>query len=187
MYTDDGLRIEAPWCYLGLSAIRRPLLVGGRPVRCADLGQAAAFDLDGVPAPDDGLSATTVHGAPEPDEWPAALFVYGTLQPGQPAWPLLAGHTVGRPRPATVAGRVCDTGRGYPALLPDSANRGPGWLVTLRQAPVLLGRLDRYEGDEYRRIRVAAVIDDGMRTACWTYVWTADDGGLTPVNGVWTA
>jgi gamma-glutamylcyclotransferase (GGCT)/AIG2-like uncharacterized protein YtfP len=187
VYTDDSLRIEAPWCYLGLSAIRRPLLVGGRPVRCADLGQAAAFDLDGEPAPDDGLSATTVHGAPDPDEWPAALFVYGTLQPGQPAWPLLAGHTVGRPRRATVAGRVCETGRGYPALLPDSVNRAPGWLVTLRQTPVLLGRLDRYEGDEYRRIRVAAVIDDGTRTACWTYVWTADEGGLSPVDGVWTA
>ena len=41
--------------------------------------------------------------------------------------------------------------------------------------------------DEYRRIRVAAVIDDGMQTACWTYVWTADEGGLTPVDGVWTA
>src|SRR6476620_8109700 len=43
--TDDGLRIEAPWCYLGRSAIRRPLLVGGRPVRCADLAQAAALIL----------------------------------------------------------------------------------------------------------------------------------------------
>ena len=117
-HTDDGLRIEAPWCYLGLSAIRRPLLVGGRPVRCADLGQAAAFDLDGEPAPDDGLSATTVHGAPDPDEWPAALFVYGTLQPGQPAWPLLAGHTVGRPRRATVAGAVR-----HRARLPGAASR----------------------------------------------------------------
>src|SRR3954453_17907956 len=35
VHTDDGLRIEVPWCYLGLSAIRRPLLVDGSPVRCA--------------------------------------------------------------------------------------------------------------------------------------------------------
>ena len=44
VYTDDGLRIEAPWCYLGLSAIRRPLLVDGHPVRCADArpGRGAA-------------------------------------------------------------------------------------------------------------------------------------------------
>ena len=123
--TDDGLRIEAPWCYLGLSAIRRPLLVDGRPVRCADLGQAAALALDGVPGPDDGLSATTVLGAPDPDDWPAAVFVYGTLQPGHPAWPLVAGYAVGDPRRATVAGRVCDTGLGYPALLPDGSARRP--------------------------------------------------------------
>jgi gamma-glutamylcyclotransferase (GGCT)/AIG2-like uncharacterized protein YtfP len=187
VHTDDGLRIDAPWCYLGLSAIRRPLLVEGRPVRCADLGQAAALVLDGEPGPDDGLSATTVHGAPDPDEWPAALFVYGTLQPGQAAWPLLAGHTVGHPRRATVAGLVCDTGRGYPALLSDHANRAPGWLITLRESAVLLGRLDRYEGDEYRRCRVVAATDGDARTACWTYVWTADTADLAPVNGVWTA
>jgi gamma-glutamylcyclotransferase (GGCT)/AIG2-like uncharacterized protein YtfP len=187
VHTDDGLRVEAPWCYLGLSAIRRPMLVDGRPVRCADLGQAAALHLDGVPAPDDGLSATTVHGAPDPDDWPDALFVYGTLQPGQPAWPLLAGHTVGRPRRATVAGRVCDTGRGYPALLPDPAHVAQGWLVTLRETPVLLARLDRYESVEYRRIRVAATTADGARIACWTYLWTAETSTLTPVHGAWTA
>jgi len=187
VHTTDGLRIEAPWCYLGLSAIRRPLLVDGRPVRCTDLGQAAALHLDGVPAPDDGLSATTVHGAPDPDDWPDALFVYGTLQPGQPAWPLLAGHTVGRPRRAAVAGRVCDTGRGYPALLTDYANVAQGWLVTLRETDVLLNRLDRYEGVEYRRIRVAATTGDGARIACWTYAWTAETSMLTPVHGVWTA
>jgi len=185
--TDDGLRIDAPWCYLGLSAIRRPLLVDGRPVRCADLDQAAALVLDGEPAPDDGLSATTVHGVPDPDDWPAALFVYGTLQPGQAAWPLLAGHAVGRPRRATVAGRVWDTGLGYPALLPDHENVAPGWLITVREPAVLLGRLDRYEGDEYRRIRMAAATDGDAATTCWTYVWTADATALTPVNGVWTA
>jgi gamma-glutamylcyclotransferase (GGCT)/AIG2-like uncharacterized protein YtfP len=188
VHTDDGLRIEAPWCYLGLSAIRRPLLVDGRPVRCADLGQAAAFDLDGVPAPDDGLSATTVHGVPDPDEWPAALFVYGTLQPGEPAWPLLAGHTVGRPRRATVTGRVCDTGFGYPALLPDGSARAPGWAVRVRDPAGLLRRLDAYEGSEYRRIRVAARKDDGLDgTACWTYAWASGEDGLTTLPRGWPA
>jgi gamma-glutamylcyclotransferase (GGCT)/AIG2-like uncharacterized protein YtfP len=185
--TDDGLRIEAPWCYLGLSAIRRPLLVDGRPVRCADVGQAAALQLDGDPAPDDGLAAATVSGPPDPDDWPAALFVYGTLQPGQPAWPLLAGHTAGRPLRATVAGRVCDTGQGYPALLPDPAHSARGWLVTLRDTATLLARLDRYEGAEYRRVRVAATTAADAGTACWTYVWTAATSGLTPVDGAWTA
>ena len=146
VHTDDGLRIEAPWCYLGRSAIRRPLLVGGRPVRCADLAQAAALTLDGVAAPDDGLAAVTVEGAPHPDEWPAALFVYGTLQPGQPAWPLLSGHAVGRPRAATVAGEVRDTGRGYPALLPGGPAGAPGQVITVRDPVALLRRLDATRG-----------------------------------------
>jgi gamma-glutamylcyclotransferase (GGCT)/AIG2-like uncharacterized protein YtfP len=187
VHTDDGLRIEAPWCYLGLSAIRRPLLVDGYPVRCADLGQAAAFDLDGVPAPDDGLSATTAHGVPDPDEWPAALFVYGTLQPGEPAWPLVAGHAAGRPRRATTSGRVCDTGRGYPALLPDGSAHAPGWAVPVRAPAVLLRRLDAYEGPEYQRIRVAADDGTGERIACWTYTWAAAEAGLTPLPQGWPA
>jgi gamma-glutamylcyclotransferase (GGCT)/AIG2-like uncharacterized protein YtfP len=182
VHTDDGLRIEAPWCYLGRSAIRRPLLVGGRPVRCADLAQAAALALDGVPALDDGLAATTVEGAPHPDEWPAALFVYGTLQPGQPAWPLLSGHAVGRPRAATVAGEVRDTGRGYPALLPGGPGGAPGQVITVRDPVALLRRLDHYEGNEYRRIRVAATTHGNPQvTACWTYAWAGDEAVLRPL------
>jgi gamma-glutamylcyclotransferase (GGCT)/AIG2-like uncharacterized protein YtfP len=180
------MRVEAPWCYLGLSAIRRPLLVDGRPVRCADLGQADAFELRGDPAPDDGLAAVTVDGPPAPDDWPAAVFVYGTLQPGEPAWPLVAGHAAGRPRRATVAGRVCDTGRGYPALVPDGAATAPGWLVPVRDPAALLARLDGYEGPEYRRIRVSAREDDGADgTVCWTYAWAAGEGGLTPLPRGW--
>ena len=178
----DGVRVDAPWCYLGLSAIRRPLLVDGRPVRCADLGQDAALHLDGEPAPGDGLAATTVTGPPHPDEWPAAVFVYGTLQPGEPAWPLLADHATGRPRRATVPGRVCDTGRGYPALLPDGQARAPGWVVDVRDPVATLRRLDRYEGDEYRRVRVAATPDgDRQARACWTYRWAAGVAGLRPL------
>jgi len=182
----DGMRVEAPWCYLGLSAVRRPLLVDGRPVRCADLGQAVAICLRGVPAPDDGLVATTEDGAPNPDDWPAAVFVYGTLQPGEPAWPLIAGHAAGRPRRATVPGRVWDTGRGYPALLPDGSATAPGWLVPVRDPAELLTRLDSYEGPEYRRIRVAAGEENGAGgTACWTYAWAAGEGELLPLPGGW--
>ena len=181
VFTGDGMRVDVPWCYLGLSAIRRPLLVDGRPVRCADLDQAAALDLAGAPAPDDELAATTVDGAPNPDEWPAALFVYGTLRPGQRAWRSLAGHAVDTPRRSTVAGRVCDTGRGYPALLYDRTNRASGWRVTVRDPAALLPDLDRYEGPEYRRVRIA----DGDGTACWTYVWAAGERGLTPLPRGW--
>jgi len=43
------------------------------------------------------------------------LFVYGTLAPGSEAWPVLEPWTVGVPRLDAVAGRLYDTGRGYPA------------------------------------------------------------------------
>jgi gamma-glutamylcyclotransferase (GGCT)/AIG2-like uncharacterized protein YtfP len=179
--TDDGARVEAPWCYLGLSAIRRPLLVDGRPVRCADAPQAEALTLVGEPAPDDGLAAVTVVGAPHPDEWPAAVFVYGTLQPGEPAWPLVADHVAAPPRRATISGRLCDTGQGYPALLPDGTATAPGWIVPVRDPAMLLARLDGYEGAEYRRVRVAA---DGVKP-CWAYVWAAAETALTPLPAGW--
>ena len=182
---DDGTRIDAPWCYVGLSARRRPLLVDGRPIRCADVGQADAVRLTGEPASVDGLDAITVDGPPNPDDWPAALFTYGTLQPGQPAWPLLAGHATGRPRRATVAGRLLDTGFGYPALRLDAAATAPGWVVPVRDPAELLARLDAYEGPQYRRLRVACTTDEQPGTACWTYAWTSGDAGMTPIPRGW--
>ncbi|HEX8518596.1 MAG TPA: gamma-glutamylcyclotransferase family protein [Pseudonocardia sp.] len=190
-----AVRVEAPWCYLGLSAIRRPLLVDGRPVRCAEVGQAQALHLRGDPAPDDGLDAATVRGAPDPDDWPAAVFVYGTLQPGQRAWGLVADHAVGAPHRADVAGRLGDTGQGWPALLDPRSGRDPrraaGWVVPVRDPARLLARLDAYEGPEYRRVRVAARDRSGgaaPAAACWTYLWAQPEDLLTPLaDGRWPA
>ncbi|OZM83991.1 gamma-glutamylcyclotransferase family protein [Pseudonocardia sp. MH-G8] len=169
--TDHGVRIDEPWCYVGHGAIRRPLLVGGAPVRCAALPQDAARWLDGVPAPGDGLDAPTVTGAPHPDEWPAAVFVYGSLQPGHAAWPRLAPHAVGEPHRTTVDGTVHDTGTGASALCPGTGGRAPGWLVPLRDPAGLLPVLDQQvddeqEGPRYRRERLVA----GRGTPCWSYV-----------------
>lgn len=179
--TADGTRIDAPWCYVGHGAIRRPLLVDGAPIRCADLPQDAARGLDGDPAPGDGLDAPTVNGAPHPDEWPAALFVYGLLQPGFPSWPLVAPHTAGEPRRAAGDGTVLDTGLGYPALRPGTGRRAPGWVVPLRDPAQLLPALDEYEGSGYRRERL--LTDDG--TLCWTYVWAGPSDRFRPLPDGW--
>lgn len=60
VHTEDGRPIASPLVYLGLSAQRRPLLVGGRPVRCADVPQHLARTLLGATADGDGLAADTV-------------------------------------------------------------------------------------------------------------------------------
>jgi gamma-glutamylcyclotransferase (GGCT)/AIG2-like uncharacterized protein YtfP len=177
----DGTVVEHPWCYLGHGAIRRPLLVRGAPVRCADVPQTQARALDGDPAPDDGLDADTVVGAPRPDEWPAALFVYGLLQPTGPSWHLLAPHAAGAPRRAAVDGTVHDTGRGYPALRAGTGGHAPGWLVPLREPAAALPGLDAYEGPAYQRVRVVTL--DGER--CWVYVWAGSTDGLCPLPGGW--
>lgn len=185
--TEDGACVEDPWCYLGFSTIRRPLLVAGQPVRCADVPQAEARALAGEPATGDGLDADTAPGAPHPDEWPAALFAYGLLQPGQPSWPLVAPHAVGWPRRASVRGTVLDTGRGYPAWRPDGRGSAPGVIVTLRDPAALLPVLDAYEGPDYQRIRVVEPpgVDHAGGTVCWAYAWRSSTSGHTALPHGW--
>jgi gamma-glutamylcyclotransferase (GGCT)/AIG2-like uncharacterized protein YtfP len=179
---DGGAVVERPWCYLGHAAIRHPLLVDGEPVRCTDVDQLAAADLDGVAAPGDGLHADTVVGSPHPDEWPAALFTYGLLQPGQPSWDLVAPHAAGPPRPARLDGQVRDTGLGYPAWLPEVPGTTPGAVIPLRDPAAVLPRLDEYEGPDYRRIR-AVVPEDG--TVCWAYAWRSAAEGFAALPDGW--
>lgn len=188
VHTEDGARINEPWCYVGHGAIRRPLLVDGRMVRCTDLAQHAARELRGDAAPGDGLDAPTVHGAPHPDEWPATLFTYGLLRPSQPSWPLVRPHATGPPRPALVRGVLFDTGLGYPALVPGELpgaaagahSQVPGMLVPLRDPATLLPELDAYEGPGYQRVRLRS---DG--TVCWAYAWRGPTGGLRRLPAGW--
>jgi gamma-glutamylcyclotransferase (GGCT)/AIG2-like uncharacterized protein YtfP len=169
--TEDGARYERPLSYLGLSSIRRPLLVDGDPVRCVDVPQSRARELVGRPAPDDGLGATDAdddgHGRPAPERWPAALFAYGLLQPGHEGWPLVAPHVGGQPRRASATGIVHDTGLGWPALLLGSGGRTEGTLIPLADPPAVMPALDDYEGPDYRRVRTT--LGDG--SLAWCYVW----------------
>jgi gamma-glutamylcyclotransferase (GGCT)/AIG2-like uncharacterized protein YtfP len=181
VHTEDRMRVDAPWCYLGHAATRRPLLVDGAAARCADLSQDAAIVLDGHAAPGDDLDADTVTGAPHPDEWPAALFVYGLLQPGGPSWHLVEPHAAGQPARATVDGTVLDTGRGYPALRPGTGGRAPGWVVPLRDPVAALPGLDDYEGRDYRRVRLAAP----DRRPVWAYTWDGPTAGMPTLANGW--
>jgi len=173
--------VERPWVYLGHAQIRRPLLVDGAPVRCADVPQEVAMTLVGEPAESDGLDDDPVSGAPHPDEWPGAIFAYGLLQPGQISWERVRAHATGPARPTTVAGGVFDSGHGYPAWLPDAPGVTPGVVVPVRDPAALLPALDAYEGPEYERVRAVA-----GGTVCWAYAWRGSREGLVPLPRGWT-
>ena len=178
---EDGTPLEGVLAYTSAGELRAPLLVAGRPVRCADVPQAAAAGLTGVPGPD-GLDVAPISGAASPDDWPDRVFVYGTLSPGDVAWHRVAPHVTGAPEASRLPGTLYDTGLGYPALHPDAAGPGvPGWTLTLRSPAAALAGLDEYEGEDYERIRVV----DSTGRLCWTYVWTAGTDGMAPLAGGW--
>ena len=174
--------IDRPWVYVGHAALRRPLLVEGAPVRCADVPQSVARRMVGEPAASDGLDADTVVGAPHPDEWPEAVFAYGLLQPGQVSWHQIAPHATGPAVAASILGGVFDTGRGYPGWIPDAPGRTPGVVVPVRDPAALFPTLDAYEGPEYERVRAVA-----GGTVCWAYAWRGDRAGLVALPDGWVA
>ncbi|OLR89905.1 hypothetical protein BJP25_02570 [Actinokineospora bangkokensis] len=176
---DDGTRLDDVLAYVGAAEIRRPLLVRGAPVRCAEVPQAEAVGLVGVPAAGDGLRTTVVEGAPDPDSFPRSLFVYGTLQPGGRAWPLLRPWSAGEPTRAHLPGTLYDTGHGYPAIRLDDGPGIDGWRVPLASR-VDFAALDDYEGPEYTRVRV--VVDGAL---AWTYLWTDPVDGMRVLAGPW--
>jgi len=175
--TEDGALIERPWCYMALCEHRRPLLVDGAPVRCADLAQHEALLLSGTPATTDGLDAEDVSGEPHPDQWPAALFGYGLLQPGRSGWPMVAPYVAGPPRPASAFGTVYDTGLGWPAMMLGTEPAVPGTLVPLCDPASLLPTLDRYEGPDYQRVRLVLAENGAV---AWAYAWVGATAGLRP-------
>ena len=205
---DDGARLDPVLAYWPAEEIRAPLLVDGAPVRCRDVPQDRARTLEGVPGGIDADAATIVPaGTPDPRGWPARVFVYGTLQPGAPAWWRLA-PAARRTWPARAAGRVHDTGRGYPALVRDPHGghrprprprrraRRPGrdapGARRLRGAGLPPRAHRRVPRGERGRPRGGGLLDGGSRaspgpTVCWAWVWNGPVGDWPAVVGSWRA
>ena len=201
---DDGAHLGPVLAYWPADPIRAPLLVDGAPVRCREVTQDVARALEGVPGEIAVDAAAVVpEGTPDPRGWPARVFVYGTVQPGASAWWRLAPAARGT-WPAVVAGRVHDTGRGYPALVRDApVTLAPGHVVELDDPVAALPALDAYEGPGYRRERVAVYraansadrAADASSTAgsrgsgtpvlCWAWVWNGPVGDWPAVEGAW--
>lgn len=111
------------------------------------------------------------------------LFVYGTLQPGRLRWPFLAPYATGH-RPALAAGRIYDTGYGWPvAVFGTSEHLVPGTVVDLdpHRADEALGVLDDVEAtatDLLRRIVVTTTA--GVRA--WSYHCDDPPPGATRIT-----
>lgn len=124
-------------------------------------------------------------------EPPHLLFVYGTLLPGEERWEVLERFVVGDGRVDTVAGRLFDTGEGYPAASFDvdaasGAPRVAGQVfeladATLAEALEVLDEVEDAVLGLYRRVRVDT--DGGWRA--WAYAY-GTGLTLTPIHsGDW--
>ncbi len=104
--------------------------------------------------------------------------------PGQCRWPALEPYATGW-APATAAGRLWDTGFGYPAVRFDHGGEPvPGVLVTLAPegAPDAIARLDAIEAEGvlYRRVDVETSGGPAV-----SYEWIGPTDGLAPLTSGW--
>lgn len=87
---------------------------------------------------------------------------------------------------AVARGRLYHLGT-YPAM---TEARGAGELVRGEVARLVdasvLAELDAYEGPEYRRVVLEAVLDTGEKVEAWAYLFTGDvDESVRIHDGQW--
>jgi gamma-glutamylcyclotransferase (GGCT)/AIG2-like uncharacterized protein YtfP len=93
------------------------------------------------------------------------LAVYGSLAPGKSNHHQLEGLT-GDWRPGAVRGWLKDagwgSGQGFPGLAPDPAGpEVPVQIFISADLPAHWGRLDAFEGADYRRVLIKVATPDG--------------------------
>jgi gamma-glutamylcyclotransferase (GGCT)/AIG2-like uncharacterized protein YtfP len=112
------------------------------------------------------------------------LFVYGTLMPGHERWSVIE-DCVTNPMEVRVAGRLWDTGFGYPAARfePEStaAIEGVAFDVPPARAEDLARRLLVIEGDLFdaRLVRTAA------GRSMTAFEWNGSTVGMRELDGRW--
>lgn len=124
----------------------------------------------------DGSDRAAVEGHPQ-RYWPDRLAVYGTLRPDGPAWRLLRPWVLEQEEPVTLPGTLYGIRQGYPALVLGAGPGVPADLFRLRCPARSLQMFDRYEGPEYRRVRLRVAEE----RICWVYEWCGNVAGLLPL------
>ncbi len=112
------------------------------------------------------------------------VFVYGTLLPGQSRWRHLQPFVTAWEH-ATVAGRVWDTGLGYPAArFSEEGDPIPGVVASLATERVadVIRLLDEIEleGVLFRRVEVLT-----SRGVAFSYEWLGSVDGFVCLPGGW--
>ena len=104
------------------------------------------------------------------------LFVYGTLRPGDVRWVILEGFVADEGAIDTAAGRVFDTGLGYPAAVfgGDGTIHGRTYPLRADRVDEALAVLDEEEGT-VRGLFHRVTITTGRGHIAWAYAY---GGGL---------
>lgn len=113
------------------------------------------------------------------------FFFYGTLM-DESVRAAVLGAAAARAldvEPATLSGwrRVPVRGRSYPIILPAAGHSVSGVLADRVDEPAA-ARLDRFEGAEYRKLRVRIRRAAGDTKSCWVYA--VSDAGIAG-TGAW--
>lgn len=101
------------------------------------------------------------------------LFVYGSLAPGRPNAHVLA-QVPGTWEAATVRGVLRQAGWGaaigYPGIVVDEhGDEVAGFVFSSEELDAHWARLDRFEGEGYKRVSVSARLEDGSVVQAQVY------------------
>lgn len=117
------------------------------------------------------------------------VFVYGTLRRGQKYHELIAGK-IKSMQNATARGILYDLPCGYPAMI-SGEGAVCGELFELddaEEALTVLDELEDYHGpgkvNEYERVQITVVAEDGTAKSCYAYVYPEERRAWLEKNGM---
>ncbi len=105
------------------------------------------------------------------------LFCYGTLMFGEVMQRVTGGHFEGIAASLDDYGCYTVNGHAFPGIVGEAGAVTQG-LVYAGMGEGLLGKIDRYEGDLYERVRVCVTDAQGRPLQAWTYVIPAARRGM---------
>lgn len=121
--------------------------------------------------------------APSPTSSDTHVFVYGTTMPGHLRYPVIEGFVAAQ-APDRAAGRIFDTGAGYPAAKFGGQGTIDGYVLRLRPDRVseALRAFTEIEAGQYERVSITTA--NGITAFAYEYIGSTAD--LAPVTGQWS-